>query len=412
MNEKNGNFKKFILLWSGALISSIGSGLTSFGLSVYVFNTTGSAASMSIVTLLAFVPTLLFSVPAGVLADRYDRRKLMMIGDGFSALGILYILISMMTGEASLFEICVGVFISAVFSALLEPSYKATITDVLSKEEYSKANGLVSMAGSARYLFSPVIAGFLLGMSDVKLLLVIDISTFFLTLVSVAVVRKSIKTSKTVREESFVESIKGGWKALCVKRGILILVVISSGVTLSMGMFQILAEPLILSFSDAKTLGMSETVCALGMLASGIVLGVRGLKKHYVKILAFSLSLSGIFMVGFGLKENIILICLFGFLFFAALPVANNCLDYLARTNIPDEVQGRAWGMIGLISQLGYVIAYTVSGVSADMIGRVSGLGVGRGAALVIRIAGVILAIIALLILKPKSIRKLESMNV
>ena len=68
--------------------------------------------------------------------------------------------------------------------------------------------------------------------------------------------------------------------------------------------------------------------------------------------------------------------------------------------------------MIGLISQLGYVIAYTVSGVSADMIGRVSGLGVGRGAALVIRIAGVILAIIALLILKPKSIRQLESINV
>ena len=64
MNEKNGNFKKFILLWTGALISSIGSGITSFGLSVYVFNTTGSAASMSIVTLLAFVPTLLFSVPA------------------------------------------------------------------------------------------------------------------------------------------------------------------------------------------------------------------------------------------------------------------------------------------------------------------------------------------------------------
>lgn len=413
MNDKNtGNFKKFLLLWSGALISSIGSGLTSFGLSVYVFNTTGSVTNMSLVTLLAFVPTLLLSVPAGVLADRYDRRKLMMIGDGFSAMGILYILICMLTGEASLFEICVGVFISAVFSALLEPSYKATITDVLSKEEYSKANGLVSMAGSARYLFSPVIAGFLLGVSDVKLLLIIDISTFFVTLVSVAVVRKSIKATKTVKQESFAESIKGGWKALCVKRGILILVVISSGVTLSMGMFQILAEPLILSFSDAKTLGLSETVCAIGMLASGIVLGVRGLKKHYVKILAFSLCMAGIFMVGFGLKENIILICTFGFLFFAALPVANNCLDYLARTNIPDEVQGRAWGMIGLISQLGYVIAYTVSGVSADMIGRVSGLGVGRGAALVIRMAGVILAIVALLILKPKSIRQLESINV
>jgi MFS family permease len=364
---------------------------------------------MSLVTLLGFVPTLLLSVPAGVLADRYDRRILMMIGDGFSAMGILFILICMMTKEATLFEICLGVFVSAVFSALLEPSYKATITDILSKEEYSKANGLVSMAGSARYLFSPVIAGFLLGMSDVKLLLIIDISTFFVTLVSVAVIRKKIVSVKVSKDESFVESIKGGFKALSMKKGILILVVISSGVTLSMGMFQILAEPLILSFSDAKTLGISETVCAVGMLFSGVVLGIKGLKKSYVKKLSLSLAFAGLFMVGFGIKENIILICTFGFLFFAVLPVANNCLDYLTRTNIPDEVQGRVWGLIGFISQLGYVVSYSVSGISADMIGRASGLGVGRGAAYVVQTAGIMLFILALLIPKPKSIKQLET---
>ena len=91
MGNHKSNFSKFMLLWSGEFISAIGSGLTSFGLSVYVFRQTGSAASMGLVTLLAFLPTLLFSVPAGVLADKYDRRLLMMIGDGFSALGIVYI---------------------------------------------------------------------------------------------------------------------------------------------------------------------------------------------------------------------------------------------------------------------------------------------------------------------------------
>lgn len=93
-------------LWAGELISSIGGGLTSFGLGVYVFGQTGSAASMALVTLLGFLPTLLLSVPAGVLADRHDRRLLMMIGDGFSALGILYILLCMIQGEASLWQIC------------------------------------------------------------------------------------------------------------------------------------------------------------------------------------------------------------------------------------------------------------------------------------------------------------------
>lgn len=101
-SSKKSNFGKFLLLWSGELISAIGGGLTSFGLGVYVFMQTGSATGMALVTLLGFLPTLILSVPAGVLADRYDRRLLMMIGDGCSALGIIYILLCMINGGASL----------------------------------------------------------------------------------------------------------------------------------------------------------------------------------------------------------------------------------------------------------------------------------------------------------------------
>ena len=120
--EQRSNYNKFLLLWSGELVSAIGSGLTSFGLGVFVFQKTGSAADMALVALLAFLPVLLLSAPAGVLADRYDRRILMMAGDGLSALGLVYILICMLSGEAKLHQICIGVFISSVFSSLLEPS--------------------------------------------------------------------------------------------------------------------------------------------------------------------------------------------------------------------------------------------------------------------------------------------------
>lgn len=409
MNKSKSNFPKFILLWTGELISSIGGGLTSFGLGVYIFQKTGSASGMALVTLLGFLPTLLLSVPAGVLADRFDRRLLMMIGDGLSALGIGYILICMLTGEAKLWQICLGVFISSVFSSLLEPSFRATITDLLTKEEYSKASGLVSLAGSARYLFSPVIAGFLLTISDVKLLLIIDICTFALTVISAAVVRRSIETKIEEKKESFLVSLKEGWKALTVKRGIIILVLLSSVMTMFMGMFQILAEPCILAFKDAKTLGIAETICACGMLVSGLILGIKGIKKRYITVLALALAMAGVFMAGFGMFENIILICTFGFLFFAALPFANNCLDFLVRTNIADEVQGRAWGLIGFLSQMGYVVAYAVSGVAADTIGKVSGLGVGRGAGFVIMFAGACLTISGISVLLVRSIRELAN---
>ena len=88
-------FKKFLLLWSGELVSSIGGGLTSFGLTVYVFKQTGSAAGTALIALLAFLPNLLLGVPAGVLADRADRRGMMMLGDGLSAVGLIYIYLCM-----------------------------------------------------------------------------------------------------------------------------------------------------------------------------------------------------------------------------------------------------------------------------------------------------------------------------
>lgn len=400
--------KKFFLLWIGELISSIGGGLTSFGLGVYVFQKTGSAAGMALVTLLGFLPTLLFTVPAGVLADRYDRRVLMMIGDGFSGLGILYIFLCMLHGEANFFQICIGVFISAIFSSLLDPSYRATITDLLSKEEFSKASGLVSLAGSARYLFSPVIAGLLLAYHDISLLLLIDVSTFFVTITTTFIVRQGIKVIQPTEKQSFLESIKEGWSAIHVEKGVFVLVLCSSLITLFLGTLQILVEPMILSFSDSKVLGIVETLCASGMLVSGILLGGFGIKKEYGKVLQISFFMAGIFMIGMSIFENLVSISIFGFFFFATLPLCNNCMDYLCRTNIPDALQGRAWGFIGFLSQIGYVIAYAVSGLAADGLGSLSGMGVGRGAAFMIGISGVLLSLVAVTLLRFPAIKELE----
>ncbi|MGN0613135.1 MAG: MFS transporter [Porcipelethomonas sp.] len=408
-NTLSTGYKKFLLLWSGEFISAVGGGLSSFGLSVYVFQQTGSAASTALVALLAFLPSLLLGVPAGVLADRFDRRALMMIGDGCSALGLVYILICMMDGNAALWQICTGVVISSVFSSLLEPAYKATVTDLLTKDEYTKASGLVGLAGSARYLVSPVLAGILLAVSDIRLLLVIDIATFVFTVAVTGIVRKGLEAKKDAEKHSFAQDIRDGWNAVTENKGVLTLIIMTSFMTFAMGVIQTLSEPMILGFADSSTLGIAETVCACGMLVSSLVLGIFGMKKNYVTMLCLSLFASGLCMILFGWKENIILICIFGFLFFAMLPFANGALDYLIRTNISEELQGRAWGLIGLISQIGYVFAYGLSGMAADSTAKVMQSSVGRGAGLIISAAGVLLLILTVLLYFMKNVRKLES---
>lgn len=424
MNDNGKSFKRFLLLWSGDFVSAIGSGLTSFGLGVYIFQQTGKVSLMAFVTLLAFLPSLLLSPIAGVLADRYDRRLLMVLGDSLSAVGLLFILVSIIHGNGAFWQICVGVTISSVFASLLEPAYKATITDLLTPEQYSKASGLVQIAGSAKYLISPVLAGFLLTISDIRLLLVLDICTFFVTVSTTLAVQKGLQSKKAEKEFSFFAELKDGWIALCKKKGILTLVIMGAFITLCLGFVQTLASPMILSFSDSATLGTLMTVIAFGMLVSSLLLGGMQIKKGYVNLLSISLCGAGIFMVLFGLRENVFFIGVTGFLFFAMLPFANASLDYLLRTNIDNRLQGRAWGLIGLISQLGYVAAYALSGLLADYIftplltddgalagsvGKILGTGSGRGIGFFIVLAGILLCVVSIILYHMKPIRELEN---
>jgi MFS family permease len=203
MYEKEGqvqDMKKFMTIWIGELISSIGSGMTAFAISIYVYQLTGSAAMVSIAALLAYLPTILLNPVGGILADRYDRRLMMIFGDFFSAFGLLFIFISIQTGHTGIMPIFIGITISSVFTALLEPAYKATVTDLLSEEEYAKARGMVQIAGSSKYLISPFIAGLILSVTDIRGILIIDMATFFVTVSMVTYIRKSIPKMKHPKE--------------------------------------------------------------------------------------------------------------------------------------------------------------------------------------------------------------------
>ncbi|GLY12281.1 MFS transporter [Pseudobacillus badius] len=424
MNNSVKSFNKFLLLWSGQLVSTIGGGLTSFGLGIYVFQQTGKASAMALVTLLAFMPSLLLSSYAGVLADRHDRRLLMVLGDSLSALGLVFILICMLRGEAQLWQICVGVAISSVFSSLLEPSYKATVTDLLTEEQYTQASGLVQLAGSAKFLISPIIAGFLLAVSDIKLLLIIDICTFFVTVSTTLAVRRGLPSKTCEQTKSFIHEFKEGWYAISKNRGVLVLVIVTSVLTFFLGFIETLSIPMLLAFTDSSVIGTIETIVASGMLVSSIILGFFSIKKDYVKILSVALFCEGLFMAAFGFREHIILICISGFLFFAMMPFANTTLDFLVRTNIEHSVQGRAWSLIGVISQLGFVAAYALSGILADFVftpllvdggmladsvGKIIGTGSGRGTGFLIIIAGLLLCVTSVILYNLKSVKTLEN---
>jgi len=416
--------KKFMIIWIGELISSIGSGMTAFAVSIYVYQLTGSATWVSVATILAYLPTILLSPLGGILADRYDRRFMMICGDLFSALGLLFIFICIQTGHGGVLPVCIGVTISSVFLALLEPAYRATVTDLLSEEEYTKASGLVQIAGASKYLISPFIAGLILSVTDIRLILIIDMATVFVTVFAVASVRKSIQVVKPNKDNfNFFGEFKEGMKSITCDKGVSSLVLLMAFMCFFIAFIQMLMIPMVLAFADSKTLGIMESVSAVGMLIGSVIIGVLNIKKNYSRILKIALMAAGVFMAMTGTTTNSWLIVVFCILFFTALPFVNTCADVLIRVKIPNEVQGRAWGMISLLTQVGYVAAYAVCGVLADYvfgpmlmkdgilagsIGRIIGTGEGRGIGLMLIITGIVMFAFAFIFGSQKSIKGLE----
>lgn len=415
--------RKFLLIWIGELISGIGSGMTSFALSIYVYQTTGSVGFVSVISLAAFLPTILLSPLGGVLADRYDRRLLMIIGDLFSGLGLLYVLWNIHIKTASMLPIIAGVAFNAVFVALLDPSFRATITDLLTEEEYAKASGMVQIAGNARYLISPALAGILLAVSDIRLILLLDICTFFITVTTVALVRKSIAKPALKEKQSALTEIREGFSILKANKGICSLVVLMAAVCFFIGFLQTLVSPMMLAVSDAKTIGILESVCAVGMLAGSVWIGVGGIKQGYVRVLSIAGMGGSIFMALAGVSTNLIVTGTGIFLFFLSLPFMNTSADVLVRSNVPNEVQGRVWGIISLLSQAGTAVAYVLSGMLADHIfepllseqgllagsvGILIGTGQGRGIGFMLVLSGIGMLPAAFAIGRSRSIQKLQ----
>jgi MFS family permease len=423
MNVQDKTLKGFLVIWLGQLMSTIGSGLTAFALGVFVFQKTQSATSFSLIILFSFLPSFFLLPLGGVLADRFDRKRMMIIGDAGAVTGLLFILLVMLSGSIELWHIYIGVAMSSVFAAVQSPAYKAAVSDLVSEELYSQVSGLVQLAGSAQYLISPIIAGFLISVFDIKLVLIIDIITFLIAIAAVFIIKKRDAAPQKQEKQEFFQDMADSFRYILSQKGVLWLILLTSMVCFYVGLLQSLFGPMMLTLTNSRTLGVALSVSASGMLLSSLFIGIFGIRKSKVFILSLSLALAGLFYALMGLFTTVVLIIIFCFLFFSTLPFVNTSLEVLIRSNVDNEKQGRIWSMISTLSLLGYIFAFGSAGFLADhlfnplfysdgalsqTVGQIIGIGQGRGIGFMFVISGLLVSILALILGRVKKIGALE----
>ena len=406
--------KHLHLLLTGTLVNSVGSGLTAFGLAIFAYAAYGTASSVALVQLCAFAPIVLLAPVAGALADRFDRRLMMVIGDGGSVLGLGAVVVALSAPAPRLGHVLAGVAASSCLAALTEPALRASVSDLVDEEDYVRSAGLLQAASSARYLLSPLLAGLLLPLVGLRGLLVLDASTCLVTVACSVVVMRAVgrRGSGDRDAEAPVAHLLGGWRAVTARPAVRGLVALMTFVTLAIGTLQVLLKPIMLPHVGTAAMGRLETVAAVGILAgAGLVTVLARLRP--TTLLSLGTAGAGVAMVLLSLRTWPWWAAVTGFAVFTCLALCNAGAETLVRLSTDDDHQARVWGTISLVSQLGYLLAYLSAGPLADRVlqplltpdgalapslGAVIGTGAGRGAAALVALAGLATVCLAALI--------------
>jgi predicted MFS family arabinose efflux permease len=395
-----------MVIWLGQVVSMFGSGLTGFALGVWVYERTGSITEFTLIAVFGSVPGLLVSPFAGVLIDRWDRRKVLILSDIGAALGTVALVVLLITGRLEIWHIYLIVAFGAACMSVQVPAFMASITMLMPRQHFGRAAGLMQFGDSLARILTPMIAGLLIAAIQLQGVIAVDLVTFALAVLSLLLVRIPApppSAAGRAAQGSILKQAAYGWSYIVRHPGLVGLLTFFALVNLLLGFVIVLVTPLVLSFTSAAELGVVLSAGAFGGLLGGLTMGAWGGPKQRIHgILGFSPFL-GLGLLIMGLSPSVPLIAAGLFLFHFVVPIVNGSNQAIWQSKVEPDVQGRVFAMRRLLTQFTTPISFLLAGPLADFVfepmlapggalsgsvGRWIGVGTGRGVGLLFIIMG------------------------
>jgi MFS family permease len=420
------SMRTFYVIWFGQLISTLGSGLTGFALGVWLYQETESVTLFAFNILMLTVPQLIVTPLAGALADRMDRRILMIVSDTGVGLTTLTIWLLFATGQLEIWHIYVTSAVASAFGAFQWPAYSAAITMMVPKDQLGRAGGMTQIGQAISQLFSPAIAGVLFVTIGVEGIIFMDFVTFVVavgTLLFVRIPAPTVTDEGKASRGSIWQEMAFGWTYITSRSGLLGLLMYFALVNFSMGLANPLFQPYLLNLTTPDRMGVVVSLAGIGMLVGTIIMSAwGGPKKRVAGLLAFG-ALAGVAFIVFGWTSSLVVITIGGFIFFFALPILNALSQAVWQSKVAADVQGRVFAVRRLIAQALQPVGVLLAGPAVDRVfgplmaedgplagsvGRVIGTGPGRDIGLLIIVVGVIFILGAAAVYANPRVRNVE----
>lgn len=401
--------RTFVTVWAGQLVSLLGTGMTRFALLIWAYQQTGAATTVALLGFFSFIPFIIISPLAGIVVDRVDRRLVMLFSDLAAGLTTIGLLILYSGGNLAIWHLYAAGLLTGIFEAFQGPAYSAATTLLVAPKDFSRVNGLRTLADSASQVLAPLMAGALLVWIGLAGVMWVDVATFVVALVTLLLVR----FPRPVAGEA--EHAPGHWRAdvsfglrfIFERPGLVGLIIIFMGLNLFGTITYFAILPALILGRGAGELGWSAVQMGLGLggVAGSVVASTWGGPKRRIHAIYGGAALSFMCDWFFAFGKSVPVWTMGAFLasFFIPLIMGNNQTIWQNKT--PPAAQGRVFAASGMLRMATMPVAYLVAGPLADHVfepameaggalvpvfGPLVGIGPGSGMAVMFFFTGIL----------------------
>jgi DHA3 family macrolide efflux protein-like MFS transporter len=382
------NWKRNIILFiTSQTISLFGSSLVQYAIMWYITLETQSGIMMTIFIICGFLPVFFLSPFAGVWADRYNRKLLIVLSDTMIATVTLILAILFIMGYKEMWLLFTISAIRGLGQAVQMPAVSAMIPQMVPGDKLMRVSGINSSIQSFILLASPIASGALLSVASIEIIFFIDVSTASLAVVTLLLFLHIPVHAKALEKQkvSYYKDLREGFRYIgnheFVKK-----------IFIFCGVFFILAAPMAFltplqvarSFgSDVWRLTMIEITFSIGMMAGGILIASWGGFRNKIYTMVMAFLIMGVGTVALGIIPMFWLYTVVMGVVGLSMPMINTPFTVLLQQKVEEEFLGRIFGVLSMISSSMMPLGMLVFGPLSDMI-KIEWLLIGTGILMVI----------------------------
>jgi MFS family permease len=356
--------RAFVYIWSAQLVSTIGDALTSLAAGIIVYRLTGSALSVGLMLMATAVPALVFGLIAGVVVDRYDRKRIMIAADLLRAAVVVTIPFLV---NVHVIWLYVAVMVSASITQFFTPANDSVLPEIAPEEELGAANSIMAIAqfGSTAVGFS--LAGLLASSHSIEVVFWIDSATFVFSAFMISLVRIAplvVEELTTVRE--MIRNLTFGAKFIAGTPILRSLNLVKSPILVAFGMQNVLLLPFAISALHATEFeyGLQEGLTSVGFVVGSLLMARFSDRLREGQWLVLSWTGMGLFGIAYSLSSSvwlaIALISLSGMLNAPSF-VAGRLIN---QRHTPREMRGRVFSTSGVFSTVLFLVGMGLAGLA------------------------------------------------